>query len=301
MQQIVYIDILLAINFIIDYFLLRLTSLLTGQSTSGKRLVLTAALASLSSLMIFLPKLPSVLSVLLNLSFSALISAAAFGVGGWYGFVLRTTAFYGVNLLYAGGMLILCRTLKPEQILFYQGILYFPLSPIRLIFWACALYFCVKLFHLSLKNGRIIEKSTVVLLTYHNKTIHLKGITDTGNHAFDPYSGKPVLFCSAVSLRPLIGEDGICWMQQRKWLTTDTEPPFPFRLLPLRYIAGETLLPVFYPEKLELQKDGHFQTINAAVAITPHPFREGYDLLLHPELTEQSTQSFSIKEGLGIQ
>lgn len=294
-------DVLLTVNFVIDYFLLRLTGLLTGVRPSGKRLVFTAVLASLTSLMIFVPSLPRWVNVTANLFFSAVLSMICFGYGNFYGFFLRTVAFYGINLLYAGGMLLLCFTCKPNNILFYHGILYVPMSPILLIFFAAILYFGVKLFHLSLKNGRIIGKNQNILITHGDITITMKGYTDTGNHAYDLYSGKPVIFCTASALKPLIGQEGMQWFRYRKWLTqTEVPAGLSLRLLPLRFAGGEDVLPVFLPEKLETETG---TVLNAAVAIVPTPFREGYDLLLHPEMEASvtTTRYTSQTERQGIQ
>ena len=303
MQQYIYVDILLTVNFIIDYFLLRLTALLTGQHVSGKRTVLSAILASFTSLMIFVPALPQFTSVLIDLIFSGIISYLAFGYTSLYRYILRTVTFYGVNLIYAGGILLLCFTLKPDNLLFYHRILYFPMSPILLILFATVLYFGVKLFHLSLKNGRIIEKTMTIHLTHKGVTLHLKGYTDTGNHAFDLYTGTPVIFCTAVSLKPLIGDAGIRWIQHSGWLSeTGTAPDhLRLRLLPLRFAGGDNMLPAFVPDKLEAESsDGTLAVFRATVAIVPYPFREGYDILLHPELSPYTPNPTSTAERQGI-
>jgi len=298
LQQTIYVDILLTVNFIIDYFLLRLTGLLTGQHPSGKRLVCTALLATLTSLMIFVPSLPQWVNVAVNLLFSTILSLICFGYGDIYGFLLRSAAFYGINLLYAGGILLLCFTCKPDNVLFYHGVLYFPMSPVGLISASAVLYFGVKLFRLSLKNGRIIEKSITVFLTYGGSTIALKGYTDTGNHAYDLYSGKPVVFCTASALTPIIGADGVQWFQTRQWLSQTASPSgLCIRLLPLRFAGGDGVLPIFLPERLETETASGKRTLfDATVAIVPQPFREGYDILLHPELT--ATKPSAERQGI---
>lgn len=288
MEETVYVDILIAINFIVDYFLLRLTALLAGSAVSGRRLVFSAAVSSLTSLCIFLPPLPAAVSVLRNLLFSAGISALAFGVGGGWIFFCRTVVFYGVNLVYAGGMLLLCWRMKPKGLLFWNGVLYFRMSPVLLIGMASVLYGGVKLFHFALGHGRIAAKSCRVRLAIGGKQLELSGYLDTGNHARDGFTGKPVVFCAAPSLQPVIGEEGVRWFRERDYLKETQTPPagLKLRLLPFSGIGGESVLPAFVPDGLWIydRDTEKWLAAEACAAVTPTPFREGYDILLHPEL-----------------
>lgn len=292
-QQPVYVDILITINFIVDYFLLRLTSLLTGILPSHKRFILCAVLSSLTSLMIFLPPLPPFLSIVINLLLSGGLIRIAFPWTGPRTYFSQTVVFYCVNLLFAGGIFLLSWIKAPKGLLFFNGAVYFHMSPIFLIAAAALLYGVTRLFQRSLTRGRIAWKGGTVLLKAGDIQVHMTAYMDTGNHLRDIFTGLPVVVCTAEALKPVLGEEGFRWVKERKYLSVP--PPefiegLHFRMMPFSGIGGDGLLPVFAPDGLWMKENGKegktfFQ---AAAAITPSPFRQGYEILLHPDIwTEQ--------------
>lgn len=302
MEETIYVDILIVINFIVDYFLLRLTAMLAGTHIHVRRLLLSAAVSSLTSLTIFLPSIPAWLSVLRNLIFSAGISMLAFGFQSVYAYFFRTVIFYAVNLIYAGGMLLLCWRTRPNGVLFLDGTLYFQMSPLFLIGVSSILYSGVRLFHLALGHGRVMIKSTRVLLSQNGIQFELKGFLDTGNHVSDIFTGLPVVFCTASALNKLTGSAGEEWFKSRSYLqgTEETPVSLRLRLIPFSGMGGESVLPAFTPDGLWIWEASRkqWQAVRAIVAVTPTSFRQGYDILLHPDLTQENTTGKDCPKGI---
>ncbi len=300
MQQPVYVDTLIAINFIVDYFLLRITALLAGCGPASKRLILSAALSSLTSLMVFLPPLSPFWSVAANLALSGGIVRLAFPWSGKRTFFSRAVVFYCVNLLFAGGVFLLCWGKAPKGLLYLNGALYFQMSPLFLIGAASLLYAGTWLFHIAMAHGRIASKSSSVLLEAAGVQVRLTAYLDTANHLRDVFSGLPVVLCTAEGIRPLLGEEGIRWMKEGQYLSAP--PPeraaaLRLRMIPFSGMGGGGVLPAFQPDGLWLVgKDGEMRPFQAVAAIAPNPFRQGYDLLLHPEIQAGDVQSSPTKE-----
>ncbi len=300
-MQEIYVDILLCINFIVDYFLLRLTALLLSSHVAPKRMVLCALVSSLTSLTIFLPPLPDWLQMAQNLLFSAGIVILTFGMGDFYTLLVRIAIFYGVNLGYAGGILLLCWWSNPAGLLFIGGSLYFPMSPLFLLGAGTAMYGGAKLFHWALGYGKIVSQSCQVRVTWKGKELLLLGYLDTGNHAVDLFTGLPVAFCSAKALKPIFGSDSEEWFRSKRYLSGLESPTgVPLRLIPCCGVAGESLLPVFTPEQFwilqpEQGTEKDWKKVQAVVAITPTPFRQGYEILLSQEMTALGTGSKSVQ------
>ena len=283
----VYADILLTINFVVDYFLLRLTSILLGRGAASKRLLLSAAASSLTSLMVFLPPLPPLWSVAVNLVLSGGIVRLAFPWRGRRDFFSGTVVFYCVNLLFAGGIFLLCQLKPPRGLLFLNGAVYFQMSPLLLIACAALLYALSLLFQRELTRGRVTARTTEVVLEAEGVQVKLRGYLDTANHLTDAFSGLPVVLCTAAALKPVIGEEGVRWVEERRFLA-EPQPegmkPLKPRLIPFSGMGGDGVLPGFLPQGLWMaEKNGERRPFRAAVAVTASPFRQGYDILLNPE------------------
>ena len=78
----VYIDLLFFLNLLVDYFILSLTSRLSGAAAGVFRQLGGAAVGALFSFVIFLPAQPLPLELLSRLVFSAVIILCAYGYGG---------------------------------------------------------------------------------------------------------------------------------------------------------------------------------------------------------------------------
>ena len=284
----VYVDILLTINFIVDYFLLRLTSILLGRGASAKRLLLSAAVSSLTSLMVFLPPLAPLWSVAVNLVLSGGIVRLAFPWTGRRDFFSGTVVFYCVNLLFAGGIFLLCQIKSPRGLLFLNGAFYFQIPPLLLIACAALLYALSLLFQGALARGRVTARVAEVLLEAEGIQVRLRGYLDTANHLTDAFSGLPVVLCTAASLTPVIGEEGVRWVEERGFLASaqpERIAALRLRLIPFSGIGGNGVLPAFLPQGLWMvEKSGEKKAFQAAVAVAARPFRQGYDILLNPEV-----------------
>ena len=64
--MVVYVDVLVALNIFVTYFLLLCTRGLLRKTVKRRRLAFGAVLGGLYSLIIFVPELSDILSVLLN-------------------------------------------------------------------------------------------------------------------------------------------------------------------------------------------------------------------------------------------
>ncbi len=150
MQTVLYIDVLVAINVFVTYFLL-LASAAVAKIGCGKlRILLAALLGGAYSLIILLPEIHIVLSVLLKLVMLVTIIFTAFGFKNKRRFARITVVFFLVNFLFAGLMLAIWLTLKPNGMMFNNGTVYFDISILTLAVTTAICYavitVCIKLF-----------------------------------------------------------------------------------------------------------------------------------------------------------
>ena len=133
MRSVVYVDMLVAVNFILDFFLLLGAKLLSGSVTSRWRCLLGAGLASLFSLVLLLPPLPLALQLLIKVAGSVLPVLAAFRYTGPRQMVKAAVWFLLLNFFLAGAVFFVMYTFSAPGIEQNNLALYFNISPVILI------------------------------------------------------------------------------------------------------------------------------------------------------------------------
>ena len=108
MEITVYADVLLAVNFLIDYLLLLFCARLSGRRIIRKRLLAGALGGALTSLVIFLPPLSFWPMTLLKAGIAVLMVRLAYPWLSWRVFFRDSFLFFTVSFLLAGICLGLC-------------------------------------------------------------------------------------------------------------------------------------------------------------------------------------------------
>ena len=102
MEYVIYGDVLVAVNFIIDLLILRLCQPLTGIRQRGPRPYLAAAAGGLCSMVIFLPSNSLPLDLFIRLALSFIVVSIAYGRQRPGVFLRLLGVFYAVSFLVAG-------------------------------------------------------------------------------------------------------------------------------------------------------------------------------------------------------
>ena len=215
----VYLDLVVLLNFMVDYLLLLGTNRLAGFPSDWRRVFLASVLGGLYGGICLLPEFRFLGNLLWRIVFLVGISGIAFGwdrstVRRCAVFVLLSMALGGVSmslsrndipalLLSAGGMWILCRMAFGTAI------------------------------------GQ--QEYVPVQLSYGGNTVNIIALRDSGNTLRDPISGEPVLVVAAdvaEKLLPLTSE------QLRFPLETVSQRSLPgLRLIPYSAVGqGSSML-----------------------------------------------------------
>ena len=105
MSTVIYADILVAVNMIVNYFLLRACAAVTGSDCKTVRMFLSSLAGGLFSLIIFVDGIPVLINAVIKTSFLCFMVSAAFGFGNLKSFVKNCSAFLVANFGFAGIML----------------------------------------------------------------------------------------------------------------------------------------------------------------------------------------------------
>lgn len=274
----IYADILIILNFIIDFFLLSLTAKLSNSAVKTLRLVLSSFMASLFSLYIFLPPLNFLFEMLLRLISSAVTVFVCFGFQKTKMYLKRFIYFYIISFVFAGAMIAVWFLFKPNTMALNNGVVYFNFSPLLLLLSTAVCYGVLVLFRTVFRpeSAKAERMKTEVVLK--DKNTCFTTAIDTGNSIKDPLSGSPVLIADRRVLKNLLGNDygDFLSLSPKKFAER-------FRLIPVNTVSGKNLLPAVKCDKIIIKE----KTIkNPLIAQSLTDFSDDYDAIINPEVLE---------------
>lgn len=293
---VVYLDVLIAVNWLVDYLLLRGCARLTSLHGSNGRLVLGGLIGGLCACVILLPPLPPPVSLLLQLTVAALMCAVAFPWQGWRTYFRRTFLLFVLSALFAGVALALFTLAAPAGLFVSNGTVYYDIPPLWLAALCGASYLAVCLFDRLLR--RRLPQGGLYRLTVTDAggTVTLSALFDSGNRLRETFSGFPVIVVQREAVLPVLSET------MRETLALfDPAAPAPatptatgWRLIPFSSVGGSGLLPAFLPTTLLIQRDNDPPRPLTAcyLALSPALGRGDYTALIGAEAlaADQETQ-----------
>lgn len=191
--MVVYADVLIAVNIIVDYFLLALTARILRQEVLPWRKIVGAVAAGTSSLVIFLPELSALAELLMRAVICGGIALICFGFHSVRAFLRAAAAFFGVSFGFAGAMLAFWYIFRPQGMVINNSAVYFNVSPLFLIMFSSIGYFAAALFKkLFSKAAPDAEECTVELFLGENRA-SCRAIVDSGNSIEDLFSDSEVI------------------------------------------------------------------------------------------------------------
>ncbi len=291
-METVYVDILILTNFIVDYFLLLLTAFLTKNQIKRWRLLLSAAVASLSSLLIFAPEFPFILEMLLKLAISLAVVFIAFGFKNAVRYIKSVLIFYAANVILAGGALTLWAIFSPTGLVVRNGAVFYNISPITLIITTAAVY-VLSLLISKIADGRKNRgREYSITLKLEGRQVELVGMMDSGNMLHDSLSGSPVIVCDYNKIRPLLTP-----AMEKVFKKENFEIGFyediitsgiseRFRVIPFDSLGDSGVMAAMCIDSAVLKGENKSVEIdNVIMAVTHKKIAGGeFDVLLNPEL-----------------
>lgn len=265
MDMTVYADVLILLNFIVDYLILSVCVKILSTYVKPIRLIFGSLIGALLSLAIFLPYFGVCLEILFIILSSALISVVTFGVKGFKLFLKRYAVFLMVNIIYNGLMTALWIFVKPNSMAINNGITYFNISPFEFIIAAVVFYLIIRIFQIIIKKHSPSAKRCNVRLKNNNRELSITALIDTGNNLVDPYNGKPVVITDKSTAEQLYG-------------SLSSQPDY---LLPISSVKGGGLIGAYRCEAASIENREEMPVL---VAIAESSFNEDYKAIINPDI-----------------
>ncbi len=243
-QPVIYVDLLFLTNLAIDYMLLFAVGKAATSTLRQWRLLCSALLGAVYSLLVVWPSLTALYHPLAKLLFSGVMIAVSYPFSGWRKYLQQFFYFYVISLAFAGAAEFANHYFAVIKV--YHGMIYFESSIWLLILSCVAAYFLFPFF-MKLTTARYRRNAMIreVLVERNGKRVVLKGLIDTGNTLCDPLNGKPVMIAELSQLLPLFEEEEILFFQN-DFVEQNT---IPVRLIPYRALGIHSLLKCFVPDR----------------------------------------------------
>ena len=288
-KTVVYVDILLLVNFIISYFLLLSTCKITGCCIPFFRMLLACSASALFSLILIAPALPEWISLLYKALSGAAVVFLAFGAKSIALFLRNFLWHFILNLGLAG--LLLLAVLKGSFASIHANNLnfYFNLSPLLLAGASVIFYLFLRL--LVLLFGRPSPGAVYPLkISGSGLQLFVNAFYDTGFFLQEPVSGAPVILISFEAVRAQLPADIEAFLTGF-FCGRPIAPPkkLPVRVLSCRFAEGQRLLPGFCLEKscFTVHEQEH-TVLKPVIAFCPNLLHKGaFDALFGSDIFNQ--------------
>ena len=287
LKTVIYADILIIINIIVNYLLLRASAAITGCEFKAWRFLIASATGGIFSLIIFIENIPIWINIVLKICFLFLMVFTAFGAKSIKAFLKCCGAFFLSNFAFAGIMLALSITFMPNAAIYKNGIVYFDIDIFTLTISAVACYFILSIISRFTKSKVPPKSIYPIRITCGELSVEGKALFDSGNSLCDCFSGKPAIIAEKDFIKNLCGKTELTDMKN-------------FRLIPFSTIKSGGALPAFMADKTEIMNEGVWlEAKEIYIAVTDKKIVSGgYSVLLGTPFFD--TIANQIKGGISI-
>ncbi len=275
-ELIVYMDVLIVLNTLVDYFLLLASAKLSGEKSGTFRTAFSAFLGGLSALYIYLPPQKALVEFLFNVLVASLLSLVCFKWKGIKKYFKNTLCFLAVSCAYGGVMLALWTVFKPSGMVINNSVVYFSISPLQLVLFSVIGYIAFSIgFRIFKKSNPLAERCKITVYA-DGKHIDLEAIADTGNSLEDIFSDNDIIIVDKSKVTALFGELD---------MLMESKNAARYRLIPCNTVSGASSLEGFRSDRAELEFDNKTISLDKPIlAISKASLKEDYNAIINPKI-----------------
>lgn len=204
--MVIYVDVLIFVNTVVDFLLLSVTAALSRIKQKLWRKILASFASSVFSLYIFLPHIGLLADIAVRLLSTVTAVLIAFGFGNLRRFLRYLSFLFGATMLYAGAMAAMYMLFSPQKMSFENGVVYFDISPLMLIFLSCVFYAVITLFNMLTGREAPFAKRCDVTLFLSSEAVNVSAMVDSGHTLSDCFSESIVIIIDFATATALFGE-----------------------------------------------------------------------------------------------
>ena len=251
----VYTDLLVLTDFLMNYIILIATSLILNRIIKLKKVFLASVIGTIPLILLFL-NTNNLTDFIVTISFSLIMAIISFNYKDIL-YTLKNILYMYLISIFVAGSIYLINTY------FLFNINNYILKPIILLLLSPIITYsyikCLKKLKFNNSNYYKID-----IYLKDRPKITLTGYLDTGNKLIDPYNHKPIILITKKILKYI---------------------PSKYILVPYNTIDNEGLLKCFPPKKIYIEKIGY--THKVLIGVIDNLNIEGAECLLNQKLFER--------------
>ncbi|NLC76170.1 MAG: sigma-E processing peptidase SpoIIGA [Clostridia bacterium] len=300
----IYLDLVFAVNLVMDWLILWTVALCLRLSFSFRRLTAGALIGALYGVVLLLPPLTWLATFGAKLLLSLLMTWMAFAWKSWQLYLRILGVFYLISFL-AGGAVVGGAYLLQDAKAFagYNGVLTLVNLPVAWLLVGVGSLLLISLAGVSWYRNHYykVRYSVPLIVCFGEKRIGVRALVDTGNHLRDPFNQRPVIVMEYEVLKPFLPAELNCMLQatrghkvqgleQYTRLLKGTSWETRVRILPFHSLGNrQGLMLGLAADEVFLEVNGKSVYHRNVVIGVYHGFlsrEQQYQALLHPELLQ---------------
>ncbi len=238
--QTVYLDVLVALNLMLTWAMLRCTALLNHAHASRLRIAAASLAGGLSALVMLLPGLSAMVLTAVRLAAAGGIVLIAFGRQPRRAYLRLTLTFFLVSVLFAGVMVALAAFVSPPGMAVRNGTVYFHVSAVWLTAAAVAGCAAAKIFSWLFEKRMPVQLTDKFVVHSCGQQAELLLLIDTGNRLQS--FGKPVAVVGIQAVSGVWPDDLVGCCTSLSAAASAGRWKSKLRIVPCKTAAGERLL-----------------------------------------------------------
>ncbi len=281
-MPIVYLDVLIALNWVIDGLLLCAVAQWLRLPIRRFRILLGGLFGGICSCTIVLPIMLPIIRIASDVAVALLMVRIAFPFDNFRVFFKTTAWLFIVSAFFSGLITLFSSRTENEIFVVNNGILYVDISPFLLLLFSVISYSIVRLCESAMRK-RIPHGEYRVRWNDGVGDCVGRALCDTGLHLREPFSNASVVVMERQKAYPFLrGEIQVA--------ISETTPHPCVRMIPYRTVGGNGLLPAFRPKKMTLERLGEKEReiTGVYVALCESLGRGEYDMLIGNEWEENT-------------
>ncbi|MEE1330047.1 MAG: sigma-E processing peptidase SpoIIGA [Acutalibacteraceae bacterium] len=274
--MVIYADILVILNLIVDYMLLLVTGKIVKLKPPAVRQIAAALVGGLSALYIFLPNIGAFIGVLIRLADCAVMVLICFGFKSLKCFLRSCAVLMLVCFAYGGIMTAFWYLFKPNGMTVINSVVYFNISPAVLIGSSVTVYLLyTALYSLLKKNSALAERCNITVFAGDGK-INMSGIIDTGNSIEDALGNSEVIITDSKGAAALFGNIDI---NSNEGLKSR------YRLMPCGTVSGTGALEGFRCDRATVTDGKRTVELEKPIlAVSKTRLNDDYQAIVNPKI-----------------
>ncbi len=278
--MVVYADILIFLNTLINFLLLCLTGRLYNQKLHIFRIVVAALIGGLFSLYLLIPQDVAIIELLVRAVSGAVMVLIAFGVKNAIKTLKLWVIMFAVSFIFAGFMMAVWCIFKPEWLLINNGTVYFDISPLSLIILSVCAYSVVAVVAIIFRRRQSKELTCEITISCDNRFVTTTALLDTGHNLRDNVFGSPVIIIDSKT-----GDDLFGHITVNMPLYAGGSSDKRFRVIPYSTIGSGGLMPAFRCEYAEAILNGKtYKVRDPVVAVTENKISDICSAIVNPNI-----------------